>query len=601
LLKSHNCGELNRHNISGRVTLAGWVDRRRDHGGLIFIDLRDREGVVQVVFNPEINQDCHDLANQLRNEFVIRISGEVSPRPEGTENPKLPTGEIEVIADNLEILNTSLTSPFYINEDNEVDENLRLKYRYLDIRRHRMKNNLILRHKVVKYMRDFLDARGFLDIETPILIKSTPEGARDYLVPSRVYPGKFYALPQSPQQLKQLLMVGGVEKYYQIARCFRDEDTRADRQPEFTQLDIEMSFVEEEDIIELMEELFTGLVKTVRPDVRMIEPFPRLTYEEAMRRFGSDKPDLRFGMEIGDISDAVADCGFDIFTSVVAKGGRVKGISAPGCYGYSRNQLNELNELARAAGAGGLVTIQLEPGESGIDDITEEMVKSVAAKHLTLEQIKDIARRLSAKPGDLLLIVAGDDEQVCKALDKLRLEMGHRLGLADENLFAFCFIIDFPLLLWDKDAGHWQAMHHPFTSPRQSDIELLETDPAKVSGRHYDLVLNGFEIAGGSIRIHTADLQRQLFRLLGYADRDIDERFGHLLEAFSYGAPPHGGVAAGIDRILMLLAGEDTIREVIPFPKNQNAADLLFQAPSAVSEEQLMDLHLCLREINIEE
>jgi len=596
LLKSHSCGELNKDDIASKVTLAGWVNRRRDHGGLIFIDLRDREGVVQVVFNPERSKPCHDIANQLRNEYVIRASGEVSPRPLGTENPKLATGDIEVIADSIEILNTSKTPPFYINEDTEVDENLRLKYRYLDLRRNRMKGNLVLRHRVVKFMRDFLDAKGFIDIETPILIKSTPEGARDYLVPSRIYPGKFYALPQSPQQLKQLLMVGGVEKYYQIARCFRDEDTRADRQPEFTQLDIEMSFVEEEDIINLLEELFTSLMEKIRPDIRLIKPFPRLTYDEAMKCYGTDKPDLRFGMEIRDLSDIVARCDFGIFSSAIAQGGRVKGICVPACSDYTRNQLNELNELAKSSGAGGLVTIQLEPSSGNLDDLTKEMVKSVAAKHLTLEQIKEIAVRLSASPGDLLLIIAGGDSLVSTVLDKLRLEMGHRLELAPADLFAFCFIVDFPLLSWDRELGHWQSMHHPFTSPREVDIPLLDTEPGKVYGRHYDLVLNGCEIAGGSIRIHTNKLQSKVFKLMGYSDQDISQRFGHMLEAFNYGAPPHGGVAAGIDRILMLLAGEETIREVIPFPKNQNAVDLLFEAPSLVAEEQLIDLHLYLRE-----
>ena len=596
MLKSHSCGELNKDDIASKVTLAGWVNRRRDHGGLIFIDLRDREGVVQVVFNPERSKPCHDIANQLRNEYVIRTSGEVSPRPPGTENPKLATGDIEVIADSIEILNTSKTPPFYINEDTDVDENLRLKYRYLDLRRNRMKGNLILRHRVVKFMRDFLDAKGFIDIETPILIKSTPEGARDYLVPSRIYPGKFYALPQSPQQLKQLLMVGGVEKYYQIARCFRDEDTRADRQPEFTQLDIEMSFVEEEDIINLLEELFTSLMEKIRPDIRLIKPFPRLTYDEAMKHYGTDKPDLRFGMEIRDLSDIVARCDFGIFSSAITQGGRVKGICAPGCSGYTRHQLNELNELAKSSGAGGLVTIQLEPSSGNLDGLTKEMVKSVAAKHLTLEQIKEIAVCLSANPGDILLIIAGGDSLVSTVLDKLRLEMGHRLELAPADLFAFCFIVDFPLLSWDKELGHWQSMHHPFTSPREGDIPLLDTEPGKVYGRHYDLVLNGCEIAGGSIRIHTDKLQREVFKLMGYSDQDISQRFGHMLEAFNYGAPPHGGVAAGIDRILMLLAGEETIREVIPFPKNQNAVDLLFDAPSLVAEEQLVDLHLCLRE-----
>jgi aspartyl-tRNA synthetase len=596
LLKSHSCGELNKDNIGTEVTLAGWVDRRRDHGGLIFIDLRDRQGVVQVVFNPEKSKTCHETASQIRNEYVILVSGQVSHRPPGTENPKLSTGDIEVIADSVKILNTSETPPFYINEDIEVEENLRLKYRYLDLRRERMMKNLLLRHRLVKFIRQFMDDRGFIEVETPILIKSTPEGARDYLVPSRIYPGRFYALPQSPQQLKQLLMVAGIEKYYQIAKCFRDEDTRADRQPEFTQLDLEMSFVEEDDILKLLEGLFTSLMETIKPEMRLIKPFPRLTYAEAMQRYGADKPDLRFGLEIRDLSDIVAQSDFAIFSSTVAQGGKVKGICAPGCANYTRHQLNELNELTKGLGAGGLVTIPLDSSVNNLDALTSEAVKSVVAKYLTLDQIKEIARRLTANMGDLLLIVAGKDELVNIILGGLRLEIGKQLKLMAPDLFAFCFIVDFPLLSWDEDLEHWQPMHHPFTAPRDEDIPLLDTDPGKVYGRHYDLVLNGCEIAGGSIRIHNSELQRKIFRLMGYSDQEVNQRFGHLLEAFSYGAPPHGGVAAGIDRILMLLAGEETIREVIPFPKNQNAVDLLFNAPSPISEEHLTELHLSLRE-----
>ncbi len=596
MLRSHSCGELNRGSAGTRVSLAGWVNRRRDHGGLIFIDLRDGEGIVQVVFNPKKSKPCHKIASQMRNEYVIRAGGEVAPRPPGTENPKMPTGEIEVIADSVSILNTSQTPPFYINEDVEVEENLRLKYRYLDLRRPRMRQNLILRHRVVKFMRDFLDARGFLEVETPILIKSTPEGARDYLVPSRVSPGRFYALPQSPQQLKQLLMVAGVEKYYQVARCFRDEDTRADRQPEFTQLDLEMSFVEEEDIINLLEELFTSLVKAVKPELRLITPFLRLTYAQAMERYGNDKPDLRFGMEIRDLSDIAARSGFSIFSSAVAGGGVVKGICAPGCGGYSRHQLEGLNELTRGFGAAGLVTIALGAAPGSLDALTVDMVKSVAAKYLSLDQIKEIALRLGAAMGDLLLIIAGERGLVSSVLGNLRLEMGRQLELAAPDLFAFAFITDIPLLEWNGDAARWQPMHHPFTAPRDEDMPLLATAPEKVYGRHYDLVLNGYEIAGGSIRIHTSKLQRKVFRLMGYSDREVKQRFGHLLEAFDYGAPPHGGIAAGIDRFLMLLAGEATIREVIPFPKTQNAVDMLFDAPSPVSEEQLAELHLYLRE-----
>lgn len=596
MIRSHSCGRLNKETKGQKVTLAGWVERRRDHGGLIFIDLRDREGLVQVVFNPEKSKECHDIASRLRNEYVIRTGGEVTLRPPGTENTKLASGDIEIIADSIEILNESKTPPFYINEDAEVDENLRLKYRYLDLRRPRMKENLILRHRVVKFMREFLDIRGFIDIETPILIKSTPEGARDYLVPSRIYPGKFYALPQSPQQLKQLLMVAGVEKYYQIARCFRDEDTRADRQPEFTQLDIEMSFIDEEDIINLLEELFTSLVENIKPEIKLIKPFTRLDYAEAMERYGTDKPDLRFKMEIGDVSDIAGQAEFAIFKNVISKGGRVKGICVPGCAGYSRHQLNEINEMAKSAGAQGLVTISLDSPAASLDEITIEEIKSVVARHLTIDQIRAMAIKLGASAGDLLLIVAGDNNLVSTVLGKLRLEMGYRLKLADPNTYAFAFIEDFPLMEWNKEAGCYQPMHHPFTAPRGEDIPLLDSAPEKVYGRHYDMVLNGYEIAGGSIRIHKSKLQRKVFRLMGYSDIDVEQRFGHLLQAFDYGAPPHGGVAAGIDRILMIMAGEETIREVIPFPKNQNAVDLLFDAPSPVSEEQLAELHLYIRE-----
>lgn len=596
MIRSHSCGQLNKDNKGQKVTLAGWVERRRDHGGLIFIDLRDAKGLVQVVFNPEKSQKCHDTASKLRNEYVIRIGGEVALRPQGTENKRLASGDIEIIADSIDILNESKTPPFYINEEVEVDENLRLKYRYLDLRRPHMKEILLLRHRVVKFMRDFLNDRGFIDIETPILIKSTPEGARDYLVPSRVYPGKFYALPQSPQQMKQLLMVAGVEKYYQIAKCFRDEDTRADRQPEFTQLDIEMSFIEEDDIINLLEDLFTSLVETIKPDIKLIKPFIHMDYAEAMELYGSDKPDLRFKMEIGDISDIAGQTEFTIFKNVIKNGGRVKGICAPGCAGYSRNQLNEINEMAKSAGAHGLLTIALDSSADSIDKLTIEDVKSVAAKHLTIEQIREMAVTLGANAGDLLLIVAGDNNLVSTVLGKVRLEMGYRLKLADENTYAFVFIENFPLMDWNKEAGCWQPFHHPFTAPRDEDIPLLDTEPEKAFGRHYDMVLNGYEIAGGSIRIHKSDLQRKVFRLMGYSDKDVEQLFGHLLEAFTYGAPPHGGVAAGIDRVLMLLAGEETIREVIPFPKNQNAVDVLFDAPSTVSEEQLAELHLYLRE-----
>jgi len=596
LLRNHSCGELNSSFVGRQVDLAGWVDRRRDHGGLTFIDLRDREGVTQVVFNPEISSECHQIANEMRSEYVIRISGDVALRPPGTENSKLPTGEIEVIVKDTEILNTSKTPPFYINEEVEVDEALRLKYRYLDLRRERMRKNLILRHRVVKFIRGFLDERGFVEVETPILIKSTPEGARDYLVPSRVHPGEFYALPQSPQQLKQLLMVAGLDKYYQIAKCFRDEDTRSDRQPEFTQLDLEMSFVEEEDILKLTEELFTTMVETIRPDLHITKPFLRLSYSEAVERFGTDRPDLRFGMELKDLSDIAEKTDFGVFKSAVSKGGRVKGICATGCGGYSRGQFEELNKLAQELGAGGLLTISLgdEPGD--LEDITMDSVKSVAAKFVTLEQVKEMAIRLEAQMGDLLLIIAGKTSTTNTVLDGLRQEMGRRLDMIEPDTFKAVFVVDFPLLGKDEETGLFEPMHHLFTSPRVGDEALLDSDPERVTGRHYDLVCNGYEIAGGSIRVHDSEIQKKILKLLGYTDEQAEERFGHILEAFRYGAPPHGGIAPGIDRIVMILAGEKTLREVIAFPKNQRASDLTFGAPAPVTEEQLRELHLRLRE-----
>lgn len=596
MFKSHSCGKLNKTHVGTEVVLTGWVDRRRDHGGLTFIDLRDREGIVQVVFNPEIVETCHEIATKMRHEYVISVTGKVALRPPGTENPKLPTGDIEVIAQNTTILSPSKTPPFEVNEDSEVEENLRFRYRYLDLRRPRLQRNLILRYRAVKFIRDFLDAKGFIEVETPILIKSTPEGARDYLVPSRLHPGHFYALPQSPQQLKQLLMVAGIEKYFQIARCFRDEDTRADRQPEFTQLDLEMSFVEEGDILNLMEELFVALVQTVKPEVRLIRPFPRLRYAEVMERYGSDKPDLRFGLEIRDLSDIAAQADFSVFRSVLAEGGKVKGICFPGGTSSTRSQLDELNRLAQSLGATGLLTISLGNATGSLVELTMEMVRSVAAKYLTLGQIKEIAKRFGANLGDLLLIVAGKPKLVDEVLGELRREIGQQFKLADPNLLTFAFITDFPLLKRGEGARRWEPMHHPFTAPKDEDVLLLDSAPEAARGKHYDMVCNGYEIGGGSLRIYHRELQQKVFRLLGYSDEEIKELFGHLLEAFEYGAPPHGGIALGIDRIVMLLAGEKTIREVIAFPKNQNAADLTLNAPSVVTKEQLAELHLSLRE-----
>ncbi len=595
-MRTHNCNELRKEHIGNAVTLSGWVNRRRDHGGLIFIDLRDREGIVQTVFNPEISPAALKTAEEMRNEFAVKVSGEVSLRPAGTENPHLATGDIEVIVKEAEILNTSKTPPFYINEEVEIDENLRLKYRYLDLRRPRMKENLLLRHRVVKFIRDFLDARGFVEVETPILLKSTPEGARDYLVPSRVHPGEFYALPQSPQQVKQLLMVGGLEKYYQIARCFRDEDTRADRQPEHTQLDMEMSFVEQEDILQLMEELYTSLVETITPEKHLIKPFSRFTYKEIMERYASDKPDLRYQLEIADLTDIASRTEFAIFTGAIEGRGKVKALSAPGCGDYTRHQLDELKRMVLDSGAKGLLTISLGSPGGALDELAIDEVKSVAAKYLTIDQIKEMAQRCRADRGDLLLIVAGQEKEIYPALDVLRREIARRLELADPDNFTFAFVVDFPMFTRSEETGKWEAIHHPFTHPRPEDIPLLDTDPGDVIGQNYDIICNGYELASGSIRIHNAVLQRKIFKLLGYKDEEIESLFGHMLEAFDYGAPPHGGIAPGIDRTVMLLAGEDTIREVIAFPKTQAAMDLTFGAPSPVTEEQLEELHIDVRE-----
>ena len=596
MLKSVGCGELRVADTGKDVTLAGWVHRRRDHGGLIFIDLRDRSGIVQVVLNPRESPEAHETGTQFRNEWVVQVKGQVGTRPAGTENPELPTGEIEVNARAVQVLNPSLTPPFYVNEDTEVEESLRLKHRYLDLRRQRLQRNIALRHRVVKYIRDYLDEEGFLEIETPVLIKSTPEGARDYLVPSRVHPGTFYALPQSPQQLKQLLMVSGFEKYFQIARCFRDEDLRADRQPEFTQLDLEMSFVDEDDVLGLTEALFTGLVETVTPGKCLTEPFPRLTYAEAMRRYGTDKPDLRFGLELEVLTDVVKDSGFKVFQSVVASGGTVKGLRAPGCSGYSRRQLDQLTEFARDRGAKGLVTIALEgaPDSEGRWEVGN--VKSAVTRHLSEEELNGIIHGLKAETGDLIMIVAGDEKATNAALSALRNEMGQRLGLADPEELAFMFVVDFPLVEWNDDQGRWDATHHPFTSPREEDLGLMDTEPGKVRARCYDMVCNGQEVASGSIRIHDRGLQQKVFKLLAYDEDEAQARFGHLLEAFEYGAPPHGGIAPGIDRLVAILAGEESIREVIAFPKNQSAIDVMTAAPAPVSLQQLKDLHLRVTE-----
>jgi aspartyl-tRNA synthetase len=580
------CGTLRSEHAATEVVLRGWVNRRRDLGGLIFIDLRDRFGITQVVFNPQVAPEAHERANKLRNEFVIEVSGTVRVRPEGTANPKMATGEIELEAHHLVILNESRTPPFYINEEVDVDESLRLKYRYLDLRRPRMQHNVILRHRLVKFMRDYLDERGFVEVETPLLIKSTPEGARDFLVPSSGIPGAFYALPQSPQQLKQLLMVAGLDRYFQIARCFRDEAQRADRQPEFTQLDLEMTFVSEEDIMSLMEDLYTGITERYSTKKIQQKPFPRLTYAEAMDRFGSDRPDLRFGMELQNVSDALRGTGFKAFAGVLSSGGEVKAIVVPGCAGYTRREIDDVTELAKRAGARGLATIAL----------TDDGMKSPIAKFLSEDEIAALTSGIGAAAGDLVLLVADQPAVVAKTLSALREEFGKRLDMADPDVLAYCWVYEFPLLEWDEEGNRWDATHNPFSGYLEEDEALLDREPQKVRAKQYDLVGNGHELGGGSVRIHNRERQERIFRLMGHKQEDLHDRFGALLDALEYGAPPHGGIAMGIDRFAMVLADEESIRDVIAFPKNQRGIDLMFEAPSPVDEQQLIELGLDVRE-----
>lgn len=582
MYKSKTCGELTAQDAGKTVTLAGWVHRRRDHGGLIFIDLRDRFGVTQIVFNPQTAPAAHRVGSDARNEYVLQATGVVAKRPAGQENPALATGEIEVYVTDAQILNAAKAPPFVINKNEDVDDSLRLTYRYLDLRRERMQQNLILRHKVIKFMRDWLDAHGFIEIETPILTKSTPEGARDYLVPSRVHPGEFYALPQSPQQFKQLLMVAGYERYFQIARCMRDEDLRADRQPEFTQLDLEMAFVEQEDVLNLVEALFTDLVHTLAPERTMQTPWPRMTYDQALARYGSDKPDLRFGMELTDVSDLAASSEFAVFKNALRAGGQVKGIRLPGCAEYSRRELDALVDLAKTKGAKGAVTIALKA----------DGVHSSASKHMTPQEQQAYVERLGGQSGDLMIFVADSHSVVAAALGALRKEMGARLKLADPNALALGWVIDFPMFEWNAEEKRWDAAHHPFTSPKPEDMALLDTDPGAVRANSYDMVCNGYELASGSIRIHNRELQAKIFSLLNIDAERQRLRFGHMLEAFEFGAPPHGGMAPGIDRFVAILCGEDNIREVMAFPKNQWAQDLMMHAPSDVDAEQLKLLHL---------
>ena len=568
------------------------MDSRRDHGGVIFVDLRDRSGIVQIVFSPELSPEAYRVAEQLRSEWVIEIKGVVSRRPPESENPSIPTGLVEVMADEVTVLNSSLTPPFYIEDDVKADEGLRLRYRYLDLRRPQMQRNLILRHKVVKYIRDFLDERGFLEIETPILIKSTPEGARDYLVPSRMQKGSFYALPQSPQQLKQLLMVSGVERYFQIARCFRDEDLRADRQPEFTQLDLEMSFVDQDDVLQLTEELYTGMVEKLTPEKKLIKPFPRLPYDEVMARYGSDKPDLRFGLEMTDVTDLAGDTEFRVFLNTVEQGGIIKGFVAPGQGHYTGSDMRRLEEKAKEFGAAGMSHVRLQ-GEGSPADLTEENFLLSPGLRMPVEWSRRLAERMGAKGGDLIVLMAGSTPRANLWLSSMRNYFGERLSLFEEDTLSFAFVTGFPLFDWDETNNRWDSTHHPFTSPADGKEELLDgAEFGGIESKAYDLVCNGSELASGSIRIHRRELQEKIFAILGYSKDQVEERFGHILEAFEYGAPPHGGIAPGIDRLVTILAGADSIRDVIAFPKTQSGTDLLFGAPSPVDESQLRDLAL---------
>ncbi len=586
MLKTHTCGELRADNAGEQVTLAGWVNRRRDMGGVIFIDLRDRNGKTQVVINSGRSAAAFDAAEQVRGEYVLQVTGEVNLRPEGMDNPDLPTGAVEVWVDELVVLNPAKTPPFQIARDETVDESLRLKYRYLDLRRERLQRNLTVRHKAVKYIRDFLSERDFLEIETPILFKSTPEGARDYLVPSRVHPGKFYALPQSPQQLKQLLMVAGYERYFQIARCFRDEDLRADRQPEFTQLDLEISFVERDDILDLIEELMVGMVKEASLVPLASDQFPRLSYAEAMDRFGNDRPDIRFGMELVSIADLVAGSAFRVFAENVAAGKPVKAICVKECGNYSRKQLTDLENLAKEEGARGLAWLAIHP-ETG-------EIRGPISKFFSVEQLIAITERMQAEPGDLILIASGERAVVNSTLSALRSEMAERLDLINSNELAFLWVIDFPLFEEGMEDGHYAPSHHMFTSPKKDHIPLLDSDPGAVLSEQYDLVCNGYEVAGGSIRIHQRPLQRKIMELIGFTMEEARDQFGHMLEAFEYGAPPHGGIAPGIDRLVALMAGEPNIREVMAFPKTAQATDLMSDSPSVVAERQLGELHIAV-------
>ncbi len=582
--RTHTCCELTGGDEGREVVLMGWVQRRRDHGGVIFVDLRDREGITQVVFNPAVDPDVHAKAHAIRNEYVLAVSGRVDRRPEGMTNPNLKTGEIEVTVTELKILNAAKTPPFLIEDGVDVSETIRLTHRYLDLRRPALQKNIITRHRASASVRNFLNGEGFLDIETPVLTRSTPEGARDYLVPSRIHPGRFYALPQSPQLFKQLLMISGFDRYYQIVRCFRDEDLRADRQPEFTQIDVEMSFVGEEDIMAMSERMMKRVFRDVL-DVELTPPFPRLTYDDAMARYGLDRPDVRFGLELREISDIVENSGFKLFSGVVKKGGIVKALNAKGCIDFSRKEIDDLTDFVAVYRARGLAWIKVRP----------DSWQSPIAKFFTEAEKAALTERLDMQPGDLVFFVADQPKVVNDALGHLRNHLGKRLGLIDEDTFSFVWVTHFPLLGWDETLKRYEALHHPFTSPLEEDCDRLESDPLSVRSRAYDLVLNGSEIGGGSIRIHRREIQEKVLSALGMKKEAWEDKFGFLLSALGTGAPPHGGIAFGFDRLVMMLCGQSSIRDVIAFPKTQKAACLMTNAPSEATRAQLEELSIRVR------